>query len=219
MDKSIKWHFEQFNLIQDQYLIKLEEHNIYDKVINLSAFETEASFKPYLEQYAGEMLSQQIQELLYDYKTSRGGTYYVSATSLIQSSGFGKTRSLEILSTLGDNSAHDQLLIPQYFVFYLNLNDEGKSSYPARTRHFADYLLNGKELPGRIETKSEAESTTDTPSTSVAAASTTVSPSAESLKRSKEGTATRDSNLRFVHIVSSKHKKLSKERVYIVGLK
>lgn len=66
--------------------------------------------------------------------------YYAPYTSIIQSSGMGKTRMLEILSKDA-----------KFCVVYCNLNDQETNSIPSPTSDFADFLLQNNLTRNQLE--------------------------------------------------------------------
>lgn len=75
--------------------------------------------------YLKEVLSNYLDDLI-----NASNDYFAPYTAIVQSSGTGKTRMLEILSRE-----------PEFCVVYCNLNKYGAKAYPGRTKKFADYLL------------------------------------------------------------------------------
>jgi len=102
------------------------------------AFALKARFNAKIEKEAGESLRTQI-ELQMSTVTKEN---FLPYTTLIQSSGFGKTRQLEILAR------H-----PDYHVVYCNLDSTEKfeQSYPWRTDPFAYFLI------GSIKSREDLE--------------------------------------------------------------
>lgn len=89
--------------------------------------------KPYLK----EVLSDYLIQL-----RNASNDFFAPYTAIVQSSGTGKTRMLEILSR-----------DPEFCVVYCNFNKHGAKAYPGRTKHFADYLLERSLTNSDFETR------------------------------------------------------------------
>lgn len=92
-----------------------------------NAFAYQETFNPHIEKKTGEYFESALKNTFDAYVKTK---YYAPYSVLVQSSGFGKTRQLEILSR-NDN----------YRVVYVNLNKQTSTSFPMRSNSIANILL------------------------------------------------------------------------------